>query len=104
MQQELKELPGVAIDPTPLVNELLSSFWTKILAMAGGWLIAHTSVSPETINAWQGDTLKIVIALSSFVLASFLSYLKLKKNANSRFQLAMKIEQKNVRLRAKDET
>lgn len=85
---EINELPGVEVDPAPLVREILSSLWTKVLALCAGWLIAHTSVSPETINAWQGDMLKILIATSAFGLSYFLSWLKLKKNAQVRYNLA----------------
>ena len=92
--KQLDEAPGIAVDPTPLISEVAGSVWSKLLALASGWLIAHTSLSPDTINSWSGDTQKILISLTLLGVSQFLSWRKLKKAATARAILAEVVKNK----------
>lgn len=95
MQEEIVELPGIPVNATPLIRELIAQNWRMALAAASGWLGAHTSLSPEFLNSWQGDTVKVVTALSMLVLSSYLSRRKLKKTAEIRGKLAQTVKEKS---------
>jgi hypothetical protein len=75
-------------------------FWRLVLYLFAGWLSAHTSISPEVINAWQGDALKIFVSLSVAGYAAFLSWAKLRKIAKARAALAEVIVAKKEEIRS----
>lgn len=86
-----------AFNASPMVRELIASFWRRILAFAAGYVAHYTIVSTSQLDSWATTTTEILTVFTLFAWSQAWSYLKLRRAARVRSQLAtLVVEQKSV--------